>query len=268
MGRVEGRGIPARFFCTLCVDGGSNYLLTVSLDALRAWAEQEDRQDVTSMLQEGVPDFFRCRCEIDAAERSKSLADAQAQRVRTASLPARNDKRGPRTFDNFEVVEGSEVSYDAARQFGQQDESVLELIGVRGCGKSHLLEAAGRALVAAGVDVRYEVTENMLERLRASRSPNSDEELYRLMSWYSEIDVLLLDELARDPATQRGVAWLEAIIDARIVNTRLTLIATNVNTAKKMIAKGWGDSLASRLFDTNTGAIKIVWSKAVDYRAS
>ncbi len=276
---------PAEYFCPVCW-----YVPAAKLDALKEWLATPDGEhswqlrralDDNIVYDPAIDEHIessrqlRCRCEIaveDAAEdslRAEATSDmATAERVAWAHLP-KHDGEPPKTFDNFDVVEDAEEMYQAGRAFGGTDaRKALVLIGVTGSGKSHVLEAIGRRLLALGTAVRYEYCPAMLERWRYASSITSDEDLHVLMTALAEVDVLLLDDFALDKPTLKMGAALTALIDTRIREGRLTVLSTNVTNPKAMVAMGWPAPLASRLFDQHTGGVRQVWSKAPDYRTT
>ena len=279
---------PAEYFCPVCW-----YVPAAKLDALKEWLATPDGEhswqlrralDDNIVYDPAIDEHIessrqlRCRCEVaaeDAAEerlRAEAKSDmATAERVAWAHLP-KHDGEPPKTFDNFKItagLNGTKGLADAGLAFGDVGEcNTLVLIGITGCGKSHVLEAIGRRLLAAGIAVRYEYCPAMLERWRYASSITSDEDLHVLMTALAEVDVLLLDDFALDKPTEKMGGALTALIDTRIREGRQTVLSTNVTNPKAMVAMGWPAPLASRLFDQNTGGVRQVWSKAPDYRTT
>lgn len=276
---------PSEYLCPVCC-----YVPAAKLDALKEWLATPDGEQ-SWQLRRALDDNIvydpatdehiqssrqlRCRCEIaieDAADKRLGVearaVGEQVERVAWAHLPS-HDGEPPKTFDNFKITAKTRETAEAGLAFGDAAaRKTLVLIGVTGCGKSHVLEAIGRRLLATGIAVRYEYCPAMLERWRYASSITTDDDLYVLMTALGEVDVLLLDDFALDKPTEKMGGAITALIDTRIREGRLTVLSTNVTNPTSMVAMGWPAPLASRLFDQHTGGVWQVWSKAPDYRAT
>lgn len=202
-----------------------------------------------------------CRCP--ANERRK--VEEKAQRFAEANLPT-----GGRTFENFNRVRGTEAALEKARHFAQMmGPSTFVLCGETGTGKSHLLEAIGRYVLAqTSLTVRYEVAADLLERLRHTYADVSSREfdMYELTGWYQRRHVLLLDDVGVRGGSDWAVEVLTSLIDERIRNRWRLAVATNL-TRDEMEEK-LGARLASRLFQQNEelGQVARMTITASDYR--
>jgi hypothetical protein len=88
----------------------------------------------------------------------------------------------------------------------------LCLIGDCGTGKSHLLIGIGTAMVEAGLHVRYVTTAALVNELVEAAG---DKQLSRLISRYSKIDLLCLDEFGYVNLDKRGANLLFQIFTER-----------------------------------------------------
>ena len=215
------------------------------------------------LAERGIdPMAAQCRC----GERSRQRQEAEAARLRQANLPGRR-QGGPRTFENFQAREGSEEGYEAARAFVHDSEasSLLTLVGGVGSGRTHLLEAIGRAYIARGAIVRFELVSEMLDRMRATHGDHSTEGLYELMDYYRTAHVLLLDDLGLERQTDFAVERLTALVDDRYRNGGRLAVSTNIENQDEM-AEHMGDRLADRLWDRNSGVADVVYLTCGSYR--
>ena len=242
--------VPDRFFCPKC-----RYLLRWDSDEFRAWARETAREHLLSEL-------LGCRCrQVEEEQRRRD-----AQRRMDANLPRRRDEIGPRTFENFTRVPGSEECLSAAADLAAgKGPPIVVMVGLTGSGKSHLIEAAVRAALDGGQSVRYEVAEDILLQLRHTFDSTEDGDISEVLRWYQDFGMLAIDDLGMHRATPWGIGYLTSIVDQRYMDGARLIVTTNVSGPDEM-AERWGDRLASRLFDVRTGTVRVVWSEAPDYR--
>ena len=145
------------------------------------------------------------------------------------------------------------------------DINAKPLVGPPGSGKSHLLEAIGRALLDKGISVRYDYAVDLLDRLKACFDTESNLSFNEVWESYGRVGVLLLDDLGVEQSTRWTTERLSALIDARYRNERGLVIATNL-TSKRAFEGGMGERTASRLWDVSTGLSQVVTLTASDYR--
>jgi DNA replication protein DnaC len=245
--------VPDHFFCPKC-----RYMRAPGTPDFQKWA-LETRPDLAG---DSMAVMIRCRCLIDAEERKKRLQ----QNFMEANLPLRNDATGVRTFGNFEPVNGSEGMLNAASAFaGAEGPPVLTLAGETGCGKTHLMEAVGRAMLADGVTVRYERAGEYLDKLRSTFDSETNGGLGETADWYKTRHVLLLDDLGMHKRSDWGEGYLTSLVEQRIIDGARLIVATNLSPDE--MAEAWGGRLASRLFDKASGTVKVVVCEAPDYRS-
>lgn len=200
-----------------------------------------------------------CRCEEDAIARTKE------QRT-FANLPHESSGQEPRTFKLFDGVPGTEAGLKAALAFVKGEGAhILTLVGKSGRGKSYLLEAIGRGLLAAGVRVRYEHTPTLLGELRRSFEKDSPVETSEIEANCNNAEVLLLDDIGLESTTAWTIDRVTTFVDARYRSGRRLAVATN-KTYQQMASDPDNFRLASRLYDTETGSVAVAYLTGVDYR--
>lgn len=246
--------VPSEFFCDEC-----HFIKDPDGEAFQAWAK-EFREDLA-----GSNAQIRCKCE-----QKRQLAIQMRQRMfLDANIPRRQDVIGPRTFDNFNEVDGTAEMVEAAKAFvaGELPEKVLLLVGVTGSGRSHILEAIGRAALAEGESVRYDRAEDLLNTLRHSHNSELGTDLFDTIQWYQKFAVLLIDDVGMQTSTPWGVGYLTNIVDHRYSYGLRLVVSTNCMTPEDMAAV-WDWPLASRLMDTHSGVVRVIHCEAEDYRLS
>lgn len=113
------------------------------------------------------------------------------------------------------------------------------LVGPNGCGKSHLAAAAVNAARAAGWPAIWMETEKLLDAVRntfgRSGAEQKGETYDALMHRLENVQVLTLDEMGRENATDWAQAKLAQLLNARYrhhaeappAERKLTIICTN-----------------------------------------
>jgi len=214
-------------------------------------------------------------CHCDELIQQKQLIDKyeEIHRYRDANLPQVVSGKIPRssinaTFENFTDREGAEAAFEIASDFTVGNTPpIIVLIGGTGTGKTHLLEAIGRQYLRQEKDngnsytVRYELTNNLLMRMRAGFNVHSEEQATSLAY---KADLLLLDDIGAEKPSEWVEQELYGLIEDRYRNNRLLVVATN-ETEPTIKAK-LGDRITSRLFDSETSKVKQVYLTAKDYR--
>lgn len=202
-----------------------------------------------------------CRCrEREAAEKARAQ-----RRISWANLP--HEREGfQRTFDNFKPAKGAEAGLAAAREFAEgKGCRILVLVGETGTGKSHLLEAIGRAAIAAERSVRYEQVRPYVEAYREASSLGAERNVWDLDEWYSTFPALLLDDMRGESVTEFHAERLLAAVESRLMYGGRLALATNL--AEDEVAARYGARLASRLWDrSDRAAVRVVVMTGKDYR--
>ena len=171
-----------------------------------------------------------------------------------------------RTFAGFEAVLGTVELVEAAMEFARVDGSRwLTIVGQNGVGKTHILEAIGTEMRRAGQHPQYVFLPDFLDRLRSSYNPDSDSVYEDLWQMWADAEILLLDDLS-DTAkpTPWAIGQVERIVDGRYRHGAPYVITTNGNLER--IAVTWGRRLADRVFDTRSGAVRVIYTHAASYR--
>lgn len=142
----------------------------------------------------------------------------------------------PRTYTNPEIPEASTSSYRAG----------LCLLGPTGVGKTHLAVGVLRALHARHriYGVFYSTTE-LLRLIRAAYDPMLGACDQRALTRAMEADLLVLDDLGAERATDWVLDTLQMVIDTRYTHCRRTIVTSNHVDAPA--ESGDPDSLEARI---------------------
>ena len=219
----------------------------------------------------------RCQCI-----KARDAEDKKKRLIKWANLPNNND---PRTFDNFELLPGTEAAFSAAKEFPYSghmveseddpiddftgtDHHILVITGRNGCGKSHLLEAIGRRLLAEQTQIRYEYVPTLLDGLRAAYDDDAEVRFPQKWASIMRTSGLLLDDLGAEKGSDWAREKLTALVDERYrtgaAYCEYLVVATNLNF--EQMGEQLGYRIADRLFDEHTGKVKVVNMTANSYR--
>jgi DNA replication protein DnaC len=140
------------------------------------------------------------------------------------------------TFDNFrpdgialpaERKRTLRAAYDAARSFAAQPHGWLLLTGSFGVGKTHLAAAIGNEVTSRGGKPIFVLVPDLLDHLRSSFSPNSDEPFDELFERMKDSQLLILDDLGAESATEWAREKLFQLLNHRYLRRLPTVITSN-----------------------------------------
>ena len=126
---------------------------------------------------------------------------------------------------------------------------IVMLIGPPGTGKTHMLEAVGRAFLGESKSVHYVLVASMLDSLRPSGTDDPRADIGEFLMPH----LLILDDLGVEKASEWVIEKLMAVIDNRYRNNRKLLVATNASEVE--IIQRLGPRIADRLYDENSGKV-------------
>lgn len=161
---------------------------------------------------------------------------------------------------NFEVHDdASRVMLKAARAFAQAPKGWLTFYGTWGAGKTHLAEAITRYLLSRKVPCAMLRAPELFVYLGAVERRDGDDVDYDgRLRHLSELDVLVVDELGKEPNTPAVQKRRTMLLDARYRQERPTMLVSNDPPER------WPDpALASRVSDTR---FVVVEATKVDFR--
>lgn len=122
----------------------------------------------------------------------------------------------------------------------------LYLYGPAGVGKTYAVIALLRHDIANNKVATFITISHLLQKIRASFSTNNDGQTeQQLMTYYSTIPNLYLDDLSSERPTDWMVSTLCSIIDARYNNQLRTVITANIDISD--LPSIFGDRIVSRI---------------------
>jgi DNA replication protein DnaC len=245
-----------------------------------AWAQEKLFQLVNHRYNHRLPTVFttsRPVEELDERLRTR-LADPGLSRVfqLECGAGARTGAFGglalpiirEMTFDSFylggiglspEATQSLRNAFRAARNFAENPEGWLVLLGRTGCGKTHLAASIGHHLEEKGMAVEFCVVPDLLEMLRSTfREDAGAGRFDQVFETVRTTSFLVLDDLGVHSATPWAQEKLFQILNHRY-NAKLPTVVT-VGCALDDLPEAW----VSRMYDTKVSMIFEI--DAPDYR--
>lgn len=188
----------------------------------------------------GYRDGYICSCakelarrfEFDRLSRSMPLADSTFAAF-DLSFYSGEQRANMEQVLNFCKAYAEDFSYDSPS---------LLFYGKTGLGKTHLSLAITNEVLSRGFGVMYSSAQNFLERLEKEHFGRADGDTLALLT---ECDLLILDDLGAEFQTAFTVSAIYNVINSRIMNSRPTIISTNLTPAE--ITKIYGERVMSRI---------------------
>ncbi len=172
-----------------------------------------------------------------------------------------------KTFENFDYKllylqpkerQSLEQAYRCALNFAKCPEGWLVLMGVNGCGKTHLAAAIANHLRAEGKQVLFIVVPELLDHLRSAFSPESRVHYDELFEMVKKSPTLILDDFGEQSATPWAQEKLYQLINYRY-NARLATVITTCLSLDEIESR-----ISSRMVDPAIGLVLNI--DAPDYR--
>ncbi|MEE8618961.1 MAG: ATP-binding protein [Dehalococcoidales bacterium] len=171
------------------------------------------------------------------------------------------------TFNNFdwkrvnlppEQRQNLAEVFNLARDFTKSPDGWRVLVGVNGCGKTHLAAAIANEHLRAGKPALFVVVPDFLDHLRSTFSPESKVSYDQLFDSVKNTPLLILDDFGEQSTTPWAQEKLYQVINHRY-NDRLPTIITTCCSLDEIEAR-----ISSRLVDPK---ISLVFNiLAPDYR--
>lgn len=165
--------------------------------------------------------LFMCGCKAAEVE-----AREVAELTRLSNIGHFRDL----TFQNFNTrVPGVKEAYEAAKEFAHDSSGWLLLTGNYGCGKTHLAAAIANEAMAKGTRLYFAIVPDLLDALRATFDPNSEEKYDDRFEMIRNVPLLILDDLGTENTKPWAREKLYQIINHRYNACLATVITTNMD---------------------------------------
>ena len=203
--------------CPVC--SGTGYVGSAMCDCLAELCRQEQKKELT-FLSAGRESFDQFR------------------------LDYYSDKPTPAGFVPRVIME---KTYQTCRRyaFGFHDKAGnLLFSGNTGLGKTFLSACIARTVADQGYSVVYESAGKLFQTLEKARF-EANEENRRAAAKYAECDLLIVDDLGTELPGQFVTAALYSLINDRLLETKPTIISTNLS--EEELVRRYNPQIASRL---------------------
>jgi DNA replication protein DnaC len=182
------------------------------------------------LLTSEKPDYSRvilCRC-----------SEEETHKERRARLEHYSNLGSLKrlTFDNL-ILQGRsgyainqeqfKRACESAKAFASNPQGWLILIGLSGCGKTHLASAIAGERISHGYPAFFITVADLMDHLRSAFSPNSDIPYDMFFSQVRNAPLLILDDLNAQIATPWAKEKLDQLLNHRSANELPTVITTN-----------------------------------------
>lgn len=204
--------------CDRC--GGTGYIGSQMCECLAELCRQEQKKELT-FLSAGQESFHQFRLDYYSDRMDPKLGAS------------------PRTIMEYTL----KTCRNYAASFNMKSGNLL-FSGDTGLGKTFLSACIARTVADGGHSVVYESAGHLFSNLERAKF-SGDEEARRDSEKYTMCDLLIVDDLGTEMPGQFVTAALYNIINDRLLESRPTIISTNLNTDD--LGRRYSPQIASRL---------------------
>lgn len=201
--------------------------------------------------------YTRCpECDKEIEERRKKQEEEQRLRQIEASRMIRHEQSQiplrfkTRRFENYVVEHDSQAkalsickSYVESWPKVSQAGTGLIFSGKAGAGKTHLACSIAHEVIEQGAHVQFSTVAQVMRQIKSSFAKDSETTEQQEIDHFSNIQLLILDEVGMDYGTDFNKALIFEILNNRYENVLPTILLTNLD------ADALKDYLGARLVD-------------------
>ncbi len=213
----------------------------------------------------------RCpECSKELEERRKKQAEEQRLRQIEASRVARHERSKipfrfkTRRFDNYIVDNDAQAkalnickSYAESWERVKQDGAGLIFSGKAGAGKTHLACSIAHEVINQGANVQFSTVAEVMRQIKSSFAKDAETTEQQEIDHFSNIQLLILDEVGMDYGTDFNKALIFEILNNRYENVLPTILLTNLDA--KALTEYLGERLVDRMREGGGRLVSFTW---------
>lgn len=192
------------------------------------------------------------KCSRERADRAEAESqEAQrkamiASRIASASIPKRFASK---MLTNYTPCPKSKKIFDACTRYSQKLDQIQEngtsliFCGKPGTGKTHLAIGILQEAIRRGVAARYATVIEMIRQVKDTYSRRSEKTETQVIDHYSNISILVLDEVGMQIGSDTEKLIISEIIDNRYSDVKPTILISNLGMVELK------EYLGERIFD-------------------
>ncbi|AFM41946.1 DNA replication protein [Desulfosporosinus acidiphilus SJ4] len=214
------------------------------------------------------------KAELDMQEQ-KEQAKLMASATRLFDQSKMGKRFRSRTFESFEVNSYNSKAFESVKRysdgFGKFADQGLGfmLSGPYGTGKTHLAAALAIDLISKGIPVVFGTLLSLLGKIKRTyvEDRGQDHEL-DILETYSTVDLLIIDDLGKERASDWVLEKLFSIVNTRYENNLPIVVTTNFNleTLIDKLAVNKNSDIAESIVSRLHEMCKGIYLNAPDYR--
>ena len=185
----------------------------------------------------------RCDCEKAKAYWAEQDAEEKAKEEKAKKILKERQRRESAGLPLGQIpsfrayvtdTDGRREALKKVQEWAKNPVRNIVLEGSNHTGKTHLITAATNELSRRGVYVRMALISTIYSTIKEAYDSGAPEYLYKEI--YTKPDILVIDDLGKERATDWTVSTLFDLIDARYRNNKITAVTTNYNR-KSLVEK-------------------------------
>jgi len=176
-------------------------------------------------------EYWRKKDKQEYEEQKRNRYKAIINRIYKENYVGRNIQN--LNFENFYSDQNNQYALKVARDFTNKNKAKIQangliITGKSGVGKTHLAAAIANKLIENDKTVLMERLTNLLDRIRETYENNTKSE-NELIEIYSNVDMLIIDDLGTEKISSWALEKLYTIIQNRCENGLPIIITTRFN---------------------------------------